>query len=150
MSIPILPVLQEGKKEAVLVTHDESTFYCNEGRRYFWLENGKKKLLPKSKGASIMVSGFCGHCHGFMSLPGGSKSYQLFKAGTSREGWFTNQHLVDQFNGCIDVIRHYHADCELIIAFDNLMTHRARAPDGLDANRLNKVSRCTLHILFTE
>ena len=32
MSIPIPPVLLEGQKEAVLVTHDESTFYCNKGR----------------------------------------------------------------------------------------------------------------------
>ena len=99
-----------------------------------------------------MVSGFCCHCHGFMSLPGGPKSYQLFKAGTSREGWFQlcRSILVDQFNGCIDVIRHYHTDCELIIAFDNSMTHRARAPDGLDANRLNKVSRCALQFCHTE
>lgn len=148
MSTEIPPVL-EGKKEAVLVTHDESTFYCNEGRRYFWLENGKKKLLPKSKGSSIMILGFCCHCHGFVSLPDGSKSYQLFIAGTSREGWFTNQHLVDQFHGCIDAIRHYHPDCELTIAFDNSMTHRARAPDGLDAKRLNKVSLIAFAISFS-
>jgi hypothetical protein len=76
-----------------------------------------------------------------MSTPDGSKTNQLFKAGISREGWFTNQHLVNQFNGCIDVIRHYHPNCELTIAFDNSMTHRARAPDGLEASRLNKVNR---------
>ena len=63
---------------------------------------------------------------------------QLFKAGTGRDGWFTNQHLVDQFNSCLPVLRHYHPDCDLVVAFDNSMTHRARAPDGLDASRLNK------------
>lgn len=144
MSIPVPPTLKDGEKEAVLVTHDESTFYCNEGRRFFWLENGKKKLLPKSKGSSVMISGFCCQCHGFMSTADGAKTYQLFKAGVSREGWFTNQHLVNQFNGCIDVLRYHHPNCELTIAFDNSMTHRARAPDGLEASRLNKVSRCTL------
>ena len=36
--------LLDGEKEIVLITHDESTFYCNEGRRLFWLENGKMKL----------------------------------------------------------------------------------------------------------
>jgi hypothetical protein len=36
------------------------------------------------------------------------------------------------------VLKHYHPDCNLVIAFDNSMTHRARAPDGLDASRLNK------------
>jgi hypothetical protein len=125
MSTEIPPALEE----AVLVTHDESTFYCNYGRRYFWLENGKKKLLPKSRGSSIMISGFCCHCHGFLSLPDGSKSYQLFKA--SRESWFTNQHLVDQFYGCIDTLRHYHPDCELTIVWPV-----AWEPTGLFCPRL--------------
>ena len=31
------------------------------------MENGEKKLLPKSKGQSIMISGFMCACHGFMS-----------------------------------------------------------------------------------
>jgi hypothetical protein len=137
MEIRIEPELRDGENEVVLITHDESTFYCNEGRRFFWLENGKKKLLPKAKGTSLMVSGFCCQCHGFMSLPTG-KSCQLFKAGIAREGWFTNQHLVNQFDSCLHVLKHYHPDCNLVIAFDNSMTHRARAPDGLDASRLNK------------
>jgi hypothetical protein len=59
MSTPVPPTLKDGEKEAVLVTQDESTFYCNEGRRFFWLENGKKKLLPKSKGFSISVKDLC-------------------------------------------------------------------------------------------
>ena len=45
-----LPELAEEEKEVVIVTHDESTYYCNEGLRIFWMENGKKKLLPKSRG----------------------------------------------------------------------------------------------------
>ena len=36
------------------------------------------------------------------------------------------------------MLRHYDPDCDLVLAFDNSMTHRARAPDGLDASRLNK------------
>lgn len=140
----IPPQLNEGNKECVLITHDESTFYCNEGRRFFWLENGKKKLLPKSKGKSLMISGFCCQCHGFMS-DSGAKSYQVFKAGTGREGWFTNQHLVDQFNSCLPVLQHFHPQCELLVAFDNSMTHRARAPDGLDARLLNKASRSNFY-----
>jgi hypothetical protein len=79
-----------------------------------------------------------------MSTADGSKTYQLFKARVSRKGWFTNQHLENQFNGCIDVLRYHHPNCELTIAFDNSKTHRARAHDGLEASRLNKVSRCSL------
>ena len=51
------------ENEIVYIVHEEATFYCNAG---FWMENGKKKLLPKAKGSSIMVSGFVSQCHGFM------------------------------------------------------------------------------------
>jgi hypothetical protein len=34
------PVLKEGEKNVVLVTHDESTFYSNECSRMVWMENG--------------------------------------------------------------------------------------------------------------
>jgi hypothetical protein len=49
MSTLVPPTLKDGEKEAVLVTQDESTFYCN----------GKKKLLPKSKGFPISVKDLC-------------------------------------------------------------------------------------------
>jgi hypothetical protein len=62
-TIPIIPELEEGERQCVLITHDESTFYCNDGRKFYWLENGKQKYLPKTKGASIMISGFMCHCH---------------------------------------------------------------------------------------
>lgn len=137
MNEVILPSLNTGEKEVILITHDESTFYCNEGRRLFWMENGRKKLLPKSKGTSIMVSGFICQCHGFMSNSNGCNSYELFEAGSSRDGWFTNDDLVKQFEKCVPLFKDFHPDTDLYIAFDNSMTHRARAPDGLDSSRLN-------------
>jgi hypothetical protein len=45
----------EGEKEAVFICHDESTFYCCEGQRMMWMEDRKSKILPKTKGTSIMV-----------------------------------------------------------------------------------------------
>ena len=47
------------------------------------MENGEKKLLPKSKGQSIMTSKFMCACHGFMSaeIDGITyKSHQYFDA----------------------------------------------------------------------
>lgn len=54
----VIPILTGNEKRCVLITHDESTFYCNEGKKMFWMENKKKKLLPKSRGSSVMISGF--------------------------------------------------------------------------------------------
>ena len=42
-----LPELVEEEKEVVIVTRDESTYYCNEVLRIFWMENWKKKSVIK-------------------------------------------------------------------------------------------------------
>jgi len=134
------PVLADGEKRVVCITHDESTFYSNETRRIVWMENGKQKLLPKGKGSSLMVSGFICDCHGFMRERIGTtdvKSYEFFEAGIHRQGWFTNSDLVAQLQRCEPLFKALHPGCELVIAFDNSMTHHARKPGGLDASLLN-------------
>jgi hypothetical protein len=85
MEIVIPPELSEGEKGVVLITHDESTFYCNDDKPLM-MENRKNMLLPKARGTSIMVSGFCCECHGFFRK-GSVKSYTLCEAGIAREGW---------------------------------------------------------------
>ena len=88
-----------------------------------------------------MINGFMCACHGFMSGTVGDKfkrTYQVFKAGKGRQGWFTNQHLNNQFKDSADLIRQLHPDADIYTLFDNSMTHRAKAPDGLDASALNK------------
>ena len=101
METTIEPVIEQDLKKIVLVTHDESTFYANDGKKLIWMQNSKKKLLPKTNGSSIMISGFCCECHGFMVDEAlNKKSYILFQAGTNREGWWKNDDLVRQ---CKDV-----------------------------------------------
>ena len=38
----MLQNLPPGQKPLVLVTHDESTFNANDGKRQLWMENGKQ------------------------------------------------------------------------------------------------------------
>ncbi|KAA8907992.1 hypothetical protein FN846DRAFT_754691, partial [Sphaerosporella brunnea] len=52
------PGLKEGERPLVLVTHDESTFNANDGKRQGWMTKGHQPLRPKNKGKGIMVSGF--------------------------------------------------------------------------------------------
>jgi hypothetical protein len=83
--LPIIPpTVKLGDRRVVMITHDKSTFYSNEGKTMMWMENGKQKLLPKNKGESLMISGFVCDCHGFMSndLLGDDliQSYQFLKA----------------------------------------------------------------------
>lgn len=129
MTEEILPNLSSGERQVVIITHDETTCYCCEGKALMWMEDGKNKLLPKTKGTSIMISGFACQCHGFFQKPVNGitqKSFQFFEAGVGREGWFTNAHLVKQFEDLTPLIKEMHPDCDIVIGFDNSMTHHAK------------------------
>jgi hypothetical protein len=80
-----------------------------------------------------MVSGFICMCHGFMSY-GDKRSYKLFEAGTAREGWFTNNDLIKQLEDFAEGFKALHPNKDI---YNNSMTHRAKASDGLDISKLN-------------
>jgi hypothetical protein len=48
----------QGEGPLVFITHDESTFNVNDGKRKIWKMEGTNPLRSKGKGKSIMVSGF--------------------------------------------------------------------------------------------
>ena len=125
------PAVSAEVKKVVLITHDESTFYSNEGVSFMWMENRKKALKPKSLGSSIMISAFVSDVQGV-------ESYVTFKAGTNRDGWFTNDDLIAQMERDLPMIeeRYPKDEYDIVFAFDNSMTHHKRPPDGLDASLL--------------
>jgi hypothetical protein len=127
-----MPDLEPGENPICFITHDESTFYANDGSRLLWQEDGKSTIRPKSLGSSIMVSAFVCQCHGIM-ISENMKSYVLFKAGRNRQGWFTNDDLIKQFNDAYPLFVKMHPNMDFVFAFDNSMTHHKRPPDGLDA-----------------
>ncbi|PUU75786.1 hypothetical protein B9Z19DRAFT_993111 [Tuber borchii] len=47
-----------GQRPIILVTHDESTFSSNDGRRQAWIGPARHFLRPKGRGQGIMVSDF--------------------------------------------------------------------------------------------
>ena len=54
----ILIGLNPGEVPLVFITHDESTFNANDGKRKIWKEEGKNPLRSKARRKGIMVSGF--------------------------------------------------------------------------------------------
>ena len=98
METIVRPDLSDGEKRVVLTTHDESTFYCFEDKPLMWMENGKNKLLPKTKGTSLMVSGFCFDCHGFFG-EGKRKSYTTFEINLERKhSNIKKKHTIPTYN----------------------------------------------------
>ena len=58
METPIFPELDYGQKTLILVTHDESCFGSNDGRRFCWIDENNRQIRPKGNGRSVMVSAF--------------------------------------------------------------------------------------------
>ena len=52
------PDLLPGETHLVLITHDESTFSANDGKRKVWMKQGQQPLRQKGQEKGIMVSGF--------------------------------------------------------------------------------------------
>ncbi len=46
------------RRPIIMITHDESTFSANDGRRKVWILDGHGILQPEEKGKRIMVSDF--------------------------------------------------------------------------------------------
>lgn len=44
------------KRPIIMITHNESTFSANDGRRKVWTQDGHGILRPKGRGKGIMVS----------------------------------------------------------------------------------------------
>ena len=62
------PLPDAAESEIVRVFHDECICGANEGRRTYWGNKGDR-FFHKSKGGSIMISGFICACHGRMEIP---------------------------------------------------------------------------------
>ncbi|KAI0997788.1 hypothetical protein K3495_g10401 [Podosphaera aphanis] len=50
--------LQLNEKPLIFVTHDESIFNANDGKRQLWINRDSQPLRPKGKGKGIMASTF--------------------------------------------------------------------------------------------
>lgn len=127
-----------GMYPLIHVTHDESTFHANDRRRKQWNHSDAVVLQPKGEGQSIMVSDFLTREWGHLEFDG-EEARSTFKAGKNREGYFTNDNLVEQVDKAIDIFEaRTHGFTRALFTFDNATTHRKRPPDGLSALKMRK------------
>ncbi|SAM02738.1 hypothetical protein [Absidia glauca] len=137
MEIEILPSLRPGYKMHVMVTHDESVFYANDGKNKGWFLPGEVHLRSKGPGRSIMVSEFQCPCHGTMRH-NGMVSKKLFERGSGRESYWTHHDVVKQLQEeVIPIFKALHPNCMGIFLFDQSSNHKAYADDALVASRMN-------------
>ncbi|KAG2046831.1 hypothetical protein BDR06DRAFT_992017 [Suillus hirtellus] len=87
--------------------HDESTFYANDRRKSRWVhKNTSTTPYAKGEGASLMVADFISADHGWLQSPDGKESaWVLFKAGKSRDGYFSNEEILTQCQKAMDIVQ---------------------------------------------
>jgi hypothetical protein len=131
----------DGQQRIVLVVHDESTFYSNDGRKMAWKSLYETVLKKKGMGRSIMVSDFLCECHGPLQYTDENgeiiRTRETIKPGKNNDGWWTNAQLVAQLQKTIQIFKKLHENCQALFAFDNSQNHNAFPDDALIANRLN-------------
>ncbi|MDW3631167.1 MAG: hypothetical protein QOK71_07005 [Nitrososphaeraceae archaeon] len=91
----IEPSLNPGERRHILVTHDESIFYSNDGKKFFWGPKGYMPLRKKGTGLSIHVSDFLTDIDGRLRFEN-EEACVIMKPGVNRDGWWTSELLVNQ------------------------------------------------------
>ena len=91
----IEPSLNPGERRHILVTHDESIFYSNDGKIFFWGPKGYMPLRKKGTGLSIHVSDFLTEIDGRLRFEN-EEACVIMKPGVNRDGWWTSELLVNQ------------------------------------------------------
>ena len=95
--------------KTIVLFHDESTFQANDFKRTQWGTKDDHMLVPKSKGAGIMVSDFISEQDGYLKLTDeeftrGKEKYPRLKQygrrsieyGENRDGYWTSERAADR------------------------------------------------------
>ena len=154
------PSLLPDERPLVLVTHDESTFNANDGKRRVWV-NGKQPIRPKGRGKGIMVPSFLTP-GSRLRVPDSVPDSELLKkpnwptkndtTGTqspvrdamlllefSKDNHWTGDKTVDHtIQIAIPTFELAFPGCEALFTFDNASNHCAFAADALTAPRMNR------------
>ena len=127
-------------RHTVLWFHDQCIFYLNDRKKCRWVHASEKPVpLPKGEGISLMVSDFISADYGWLRSPDGTESARvLFRPGANREGYFTNEDVLQQVDTAMDILRKHYPNDDHIFIFDNATIHTKRPPGSLSARRMPK------------
>jgi hypothetical protein len=86
-----------------------------------------------------MIADFVSADYGWLrSQDGGESARVLFKAGKSREGYFTNEDILSHANNAMNILDKHFPNEKHVLVFDNATTHMKRADTALSARKMPK------------
>jgi hypothetical protein len=132
------------QRPTIIITHDESVFSANDGKREAWIKESESFLRPKGKGQGIMVSDFL--------LPWGRlnlkhlteaqlaeakarniplEAVELFEFG-KQDGYWDGARLLQQVSEkALPIAQFLYPGFDLVFMFDNATSHSVYAADAL-------------------
>ncbi|KIK72661.1 hypothetical protein PAXRUDRAFT_21729 [Paxillus rubicundulus Ve08.2h10] len=130
-------------RRTVVWFHDESTFYAHDRRKKRWVHIDEKAVpQPKGEGTSLMVADFISADYGWLRSPDGKESARvLFRAGKGRDGYFSNDKILQHAEKAMDILQKHYQDEDHVFVFDNATTHLKRADNALSAHNMPKSCR---------
>ncbi|RPB21874.1 hypothetical protein L211DRAFT_888332 [Terfezia boudieri ATCC MYA-4762] len=139
----LLKELPAGEKEKILVTHDESTFNANDGKRRMWIQNNAQPLRQKSKGRGIMVSEFLTP-RGRLAVPehisidGLPRRQATEYLEYGQDNYWTGDKMVQHtLQVAIPIFERAFPGKQALFLFDNASNHNAYASDALLVTNMN-------------
>ena len=140
-------------EKTVVLFHDESTFQANDYERTQWGKKDNYMLVPKSRGAGIMVSDFICEQDGYLYLTeeeyaAGLERFPNLKCyarasieyGENKDGYWTSERFMQQLKYCADITECKYPRGEgykVVWVFDHSSCHGAYAEDSLNAHKMN-------------
>src|SRR6267154_3573544 len=99
-------------RRVVIWNHDESTYYANDRRKIRWVHKSETAVpYAKGEGPSLMVADMVSPDYGWLRSPDRKQEARvLFKAGKAREGYFTNQDILNQASNAMDILEEHFVD----------------------------------------
>lgn len=134
--------LPSGERKRVIAWfHDESVFYAHDQRKKGWYHKDvSAKPYVKGEGACLMIADFVSADFGWLTSPDGKQSaHQLFKPGKNRDGYFSNEDIIEQADEAINILREYYPEFDHVLIYDNATTHLKCPEDALSARKMPKV-----------
>ena len=128
------------EKRVVVWFHDETIFYANDRRRLTWYhKDADAKPYAKGDGASLMISDVISADYGFLkSRNGNCTARQIFKPGKNRDGYLSNDDILEQFRGMVAIAKSEYPNDHHVFVYDNATTHLKRPENAPSARHMPK------------
>ena len=124
--------MPECVRPIVFITHDESIFNCNDGRKRIWIHEDKAPLCKKGRAPGLHVSDFLSSIR---RLRDGTVC-EIFKCGG--DVWWTGEDMLEQVTQkAIPAFERSFPECQALFAFDKAKSHQKYVLDALLTRNIN-------------